>query len=119
HLLVGGAQQLDVEPIAFRHAVLLTAGVDDCVHGLTSLRGPDRAHSPTSSVSMTRPRPSQCGHVVDRDSSRPSPMRLRVISTRPSSEMSKTWVRVLSRDSASRKALPTSARFALTSMSMK
>ena len=34
-------------------------------------------------------------------------MRLRVISTRPSSEMSNTWVRVLSRARASRKASTT------------
>ena len=38
-------------------------------------------------------------------------MRLRVISTRPSSEMSNTWVRVLSRASASRKMVMTASRF--------
>ena len=46
-------------------------------------------------------------------------MRLRVISTRPSSEMSNTWVRVLSRASASRKTLMTSSRLSRISMSMK
>ena len=68
---------------------------------------------------MTIPRPLQVGQVLEKDSTRPSEMRLRVISTRPSSEMSKTWVLVLSRASAARKARITSSRFCLSSMSMK
>ena len=50
------------------------------------------------------PRPPQDGQVSENDSTKPSEIRLRVISTRPSSEMSKTWVRVLSRASADRRA---------------
>ena len=46
-------------------------------------------------------------------------MRLRVISHRPSSEISNTWVRVLSRDSASRNTRTTSSRLPAFSMSMK
>ena len=78
-----------------------------------------RLHSSSSSLSRMIPRPVHIGQFSLSDSTRPSLMRLRVISTRPSSEMSKTCVRVLSRASASRKALMTSSRFALISMSMK
>src|SRR5439155_12110932 len=45
--------------------------------------------------SSTIPRPAQVGQVAENDSTRPSEMRLRVISTSPSSEMSKTCVLVL------------------------
>ena len=55
--------------------------------------------------------PWQVGQVSLNDSTSPSEIRLRVISTRPSSEISNTWVRVLSRASASRKTRMTSSRF--------
>src|SRR5207244_3164342 len=65
------------------------------------------------SCSIRRPRPSHIGQICDIDSTRPSPMRLRVISTRPSSEISKACVRVLSRANAARNARITSSRFCL------
>src|SRR5690606_1268937 len=135
------AQQLDVEPLAVLDPVLLATGLDDCVHALCLVRRararartttgtgqPTRpppavanlpAQSGSSSLSMSTPRPSQVGHRVVNDSSRPSPIRLRVISHRPSSEISNTCVRVLSRDRASRKTRMTSSRLEAFSMSMK
>ena len=56
----------------------------------------------SSDSSRTKPRPWQVGQVSLNDSTRPSEIRLRVISTRPSSDISNAWVRVLSRASASR-----------------
>src|ERR687898_20270 len=75
--------------------------------------------SGSSPLSTRTPRPSHSGQRSANDSNRPSPMRLRVISHRPSSEMSNTWVRVLSRDSASRNTRTTWSRLSLRSMSMK
>ncbi len=60
-----------------------------------------------------KPRPLQSGHVDENVSTRPSETRLRVISTRPSSEIGNTWVRVLSRASASRNASSTALAVAL------
>src|SRR5215213_8494997 len=108
------AEALDVQTAALGHPLLLATGADDCVHGLQLYR------SSGKSPSWKRiPRPSHVGHGEDSDSTRPSPMRLRVISTSPSSEMSNTWVRVLSRASASRNTRTTSSRFLRISMSMK
>ena len=70
-------------------------------------------------MSRMIPRPSQLGQVVENASTRPSEIRFRVISTRPSSEISNTWVRVLSRASASLNLRTTSSRFFRISMSMK
>ena len=36
---VDRAQLLDVEPLALGHAVLLAAGLDDCVHGSSQVSG--------------------------------------------------------------------------------
>jgi len=76
---------------------------ESCGQPRSHFRVPEkRQSSPNRSTSKVTPRPSHCGQRWVNDSSRPSPMRLRVISTRPSSEMSNTCVRVLSRASASR-----------------
>src|SRR4029453_5491873 len=134
--VVAVAHQLDVELLALLDPVLLATGLDDCVHAICLVMGtgqptgrptgPATRHTPSrggqsgsSSLSMRTPRPSHSGQRSANDSSSPSPMRLRVISHSPRSDISNTWVRVLSRDRASRKTRATSSRLSRRSMSMK
>src|SRR5580700_147315 len=110
----GLTEELHADALALGHALLLPSGPDHRIHKRQIL-----AHQRRTESSRVTPRPPHTVHSVDRVSSRPSETRLRVISTSPSSEMSKTWVRVLSRDSALRSAAATLSRFSRTSMSMK
>ena len=65
------------------------------------------------------PRPLQCSQVSENASSRPVPIRLRVICTRPSEVTSATWWRVRSRPRHSTRRRSTRSRLDSRTMSMK
>ena len=65
------------------------------------------------------PRPLQCSQDSENDSSRPEPMRLRVICTRPSDVTSATWCLVRSRPRHSTRRRSTRSRLLSSTMSMK
>ena len=68
---------------------------------------------------MTTPRPWQCSQFSLNASSRPVPIRLRVICTRPSEVTSATWWRVRSRPRHSTRRRTTRSRLDSRTMSMK
>ena len=86
---------------------------------MTFSPAPPRGFSGTGSVWMITPRPLQHSQVSLNASSRPAPMRLRVICTRPSEVISVTWCFVRSRPRHSVSRRSTSSRFDSSTMSMK
>ena len=97
-LVPGVAEPLDVEALALFDLVLLATGLDHCVHRAATPTGRGAAgDTSTGRTGHVRLRSQREQVLVDddaaalavagsgrrSDSSRPSPMRLRVISTRP------------------------------------